>query len=363
MELHEKKFKLQASLQETEEGAQLPSTTPLHQATAKLPKIDIGRFEGSFMDWPRYWGQFTETIDKADIAPISKFTYLCGLLGVKVKCTVEALPFNSEGYNQAKALLQDRYGKDSEIIKAYVKEIMDLPHIQGANTKKISEFSEKLFYCVQALETMKKLSKVNGNVPMTLDKLSGIRGDLVRTDPNWEQWDFVQLAQAVKQWIRRNPIDAKTQERETTEQQIRKRERSKLFQARNYDYKIQECVYCEDSSHKPSECQKVTSIDERKRILAQKRICFNCATPNHHASECFSKATCQTCRKRHHTSICKGLKLSTQSTHFDNHFDRCKTFLCLKGRVIVQYNRCNQERCKRVDTDRDRENCKTNREI
>ena len=35
------------------------------------------------------------------------------------------------------------------------------------------------------------------------------------------------------------------------------------------------------------------------------RICFfNCATPNHRAVECYSKATCQHCKKRQHTSIC-----------------------------------------------------------
>ena len=78
------------------------------------------------MDWPRFWGQFTETIDKAEIAPINKFTYLCGLLGPKVKTAVEALPFTAEGYNRAKSILLGNYGKESEITKAYVKEIMAL---------------------------------------------------------------------------------------------------------------------------------------------------------------------------------------------------------------------------------------------
>ena len=63
------------------------------ETQAKPPKIEIERFEGSFLDWPRFWGQFTETIDKLGIEPISKFTYLCGLLSLKVKSAVEALPF------------------------------------------------------------------------------------------------------------------------------------------------------------------------------------------------------------------------------------------------------------------------------
>jgi len=203
MKLHEQKMKLQTEIvtQASHEGGRTPK-----QTQAKLPKIEIQRFEGSNLDWPRFWGQFTETIDKAEIAPINKFTYSCGLLGHKVKTAVEALPFTAEGYNRAKSILLSNYGKESEITKAFVKEIMALPVITSANPRRISEFSEKLTYCVLALETMNKLSEVNGNVPMTLDKLPAIHGDLVRTDPDWEKWNFAQLSEAVRLWTKRNPI-------------------------------------------------------------------------------------------------------------------------------------------------------------
>ena len=223
MKLHEQKMKLQTEIvtQASHEGGGSPK-----QTQANLPKIEIQRFEGSNLDWPRFWGQFTETIDKAEIAPINKFTCLCGLLGPKVKTAVEALPFTAEGYNRAKSILLSNYGKESEITKAFVKEIMALPVITSANPRRISEFSEKLTYCVQALETMNKLSEVNENVPMTLDKLPAIRGDLVRTNPDWEKWNFAQLSEAVRLWTKRNPIE----ERETSEQPNSKRDRSrKLF--------------------------------------------------------------------------------------------------------------------------------------
>jgi hypothetical protein len=73
---------------------------------------------------------------------------------------------------------------------------MDLPHISGANPKKIAEFSEKLNYGVQALETLNKLKDIQGNVSMKL----------VRDDPDWESWDFAKLAEAIRQWSQRNPV-------------------------------------------------------------------------------------------------------------------------------------------------------------
>ena len=37
------------------------SNTP---AQSKLPKIDIQKFDGVKTDWPRFWGQFVENVDK-----------------------------------------------------------------------------------------------------------------------------------------------------------------------------------------------------------------------------------------------------------------------------------------------------------
>ena len=122
--------------------------------------------------------------------PITKFTYLCELLDAKIKHAVDSLPFTTEGYNRAKSILQDRFGKESEIIKSYAKDILDLPYIPSSNPRKIRDFSERLNHCVQALQTMNKLSQVDGNVDLNtlLDKYiprgrNGTRGPMRGTPP------------------------------------------------------------------------------------------------------------------------------------------------------------------------------------
>ena len=40
------------------------------------------------------------------------------------------------------------------------------------------------------------------------------------------------------------------------------------------------------------------------KILAKKKLCFNCTGPNHRAIECKSKSCCYHCAKKHHTPIC-----------------------------------------------------------
>jgi hypothetical protein len=50
--------------------------------------------------------------------------------------------------------LREKYGKESEFVKAYSKKILDLPLITWNNPRKISEFSKKLMYCAQSLQTI-----------------------------------------------------------------------------------------------------------------------------------------------------------------------------------------------------------------
>ena len=191
-------------------------------------------------------------------------------LDAKVRKSVEALPHSAEGYNRAVSILKDRFGKQSEIVKAYVKEILELPYTSTGKTKRIHEFFDKLSHSVQSLETLKSLHEVNGMVSLTLEKLPIIREDLVRNDPDWETWDFVKFTEALRQWTRRNPIDSFKLE---DSQSFRKRDR--VFQTQQNGKRARKCVYCQAEVHKPSECTKITSPTDRKEFLATKRLCYN----------------------------------------------------------------------------------------
>ena len=59
--------------------------------------------------------------------------------------------------------------------------------ITGSHPKKIYKFYEKLLFNVQSLEMLGKLKEISGYVRMSIDKLQGIRGHLVRTDDNWRE--------------------------------------------------------------------------------------------------------------------------------------------------------------------------------
>ena len=134
----------------------------------------ITKFQGTHLDWQRFWAQFESEIDKADISPVTKLSYLKKLLIPKVRTFIDSLPVSSEGYERAKTILKTKYGQETEVANAHIKSIISLSRISGDNSNKIHHFFETLVAHTQALETMGKLKKVKGFVRSTLDKLPGI---------------------------------------------------------------------------------------------------------------------------------------------------------------------------------------------
>ena len=154
----------------------------------KLPKLFITKFNGTHLDRVRFWSQFESDREKSELSPV--FSYLKELVFPKVWSLIDGLPFTTKGYTSSKNILVKKYGEHSEVTNVHLQNIMSLPHINNSNLYKIRKFSEKLLSSVQALEIMGKLKEINGYVRLALDKLQGIRTDLVRTDDDWKDWKF-----------------------------------------------------------------------------------------------------------------------------------------------------------------------------
>ena len=106
LQLEEAKIKLKAEHMKAEALSSEESSSASGNIEAKLPKLTITKFNGTYTDWPRFWGQYSETINKAGTPPVTKFSYLRQLLCEKAKKAIKALPYTAEGYNRVVAILK-----------------------------------------------------------------------------------------------------------------------------------------------------------------------------------------------------------------------------------------------------------------
>ena len=144
---------------------------------------------------------------------------------------------------------------------------------------------------------MNKLKDINGCTKIVLDKLPGIRADLVRLDDGWQDWGFTQLVETLRIWTIRNPKIFVPPDKNL--------KRDKMYCTRENENKSRVQVYCDKEGHKSSESKTVAKVSERSFMLSQKRSCLNCTGSKHRASECRNTKTCLTCKEKHHTSICE----------------------------------------------------------
>ena len=85
------------------------------------------------------------------------------------------------------------------------------------------------------------LYMMNGYVRFTLDKLCGIRADLVRRDDNWNNWGFNELIEAIRKWTERNPAERFGR----SDRPFKEQHQSEDIIQTHQNTKTRECVYLE----------------------------------------------------------------------------------------------------------------------
>ena len=63
------------------------------------------------------------------------------------------------------------------------------------------------------------------------------------------------------------------------------------------------CLFC-NREHYASDCQEVTDMSKRIKILNSAKRCLCCLKDGHFAKYCFSNRKCKHCQGKHHEIVC-----------------------------------------------------------
>ena len=186
---YEKICRILKKLEKSKDGA-----TKRHQEergklqSVKLQKYTITPFKGEYKDWLRFWNQFTVEVDGSGRSEISKFNYRLELVTGKPREDILGLPHTRDGYEEAKRMLEQTYGRDIKIHKTLIKELETLPTITSVH--KLTEthsFYNQFSRIIRKLVTMKKLETAQSFVYSLMDKLGPVKEAFVQKDDDWEE--------------------------------------------------------------------------------------------------------------------------------------------------------------------------------
>ncbi|KAI2797020.1 hypothetical protein BLOT_015072 [Blomia tropicalis] len=298
---------------------------PSHQAV-KL----IDKFKSEVGDWPRF-KRSVETIvlNRKDVSDGIKSQMIQGLL------TKESLGCwtknQTNGYSLRKCWkkLSKRY-EDSQQINLFL------------NSKILEMRAIKDQYDYRGLETISRQVEELNNVLNSLgeEKCVGISNHLLWriSDRFWSPENdkmykkcktmeqlakyIADLYDAAVMFAQRNQLPIKSSTTITADKKkVHSIQTSRVSSRIESSSASRECYLCSEG-HFAVDCTAPLSVEEKKRIVREKRLCTNCLRPGHGAARCFKKdrIICASCNGKHPTPLhgITVIDLTEQSNSNDN---------------------------------------------
>ena len=97
------------------------------KAKARLPKLEVRKFNGKVQEWQEFWDAFESAIDQNEsLTAVDKFAYLRSLVTEPARSTIAGFSLTEVNYAAAVDVLKKKYGKETAIQRAHVNDLLNL---------------------------------------------------------------------------------------------------------------------------------------------------------------------------------------------------------------------------------------------
>ena len=303
---------LRIAAQRISDEATRPTATV--KTTVKLPTINLLKFGGNPLDWQSFWDLFRTSIhDRNDIADPAKFHYLIGQLEGDAAMLLGEFDHSSENYHEAIDLLKQTYGKKKLIIQTRLNAIfdMDAPNPTCADLSKFRSLYEAH---IRGLKSLGANIMEAGYVfaALLLRKIPGrLLDNMNRARQSEEVWSLEDLRAGIEAEIDHLRLAEETADYKRLPGDNADFPRGEFISTVSYssnngsrNSSSTRCAFCNDS-HSPFHCMKYKSAECKRDRVKELKLCFNCLRSNHGVRDCRVQNSCNTCGRRHHTTICE----------------------------------------------------------
>ena len=116
------------------------SSLSSQQASVKLTKIVLKKFDGNPTNFQSFWDSYNTAIhENEDISDVNKMAYLFGLLGGPAYSAVKGFTMTSGNYKEVIDVLHECFGSKDVIISSYMDALLKLPLVYNSDTKDLGQ--------------------------------------------------------------------------------------------------------------------------------------------------------------------------------------------------------------------------------
>ncbi|XP_011251973.2 uncharacterized protein LOC105248729 [Camponotus floridanus] len=268
-----------------------------------LPPIQLPPFSGKADEWETFRDRFTALIIKnPELSDFARMHFLVSSLTDKARDVVAGTSVTADNFDVAWKALTSRFENKRKLVELHIAELYNLPSVNKECAAELHALRDK---ADRALSALKRLNRTQEDilndilvyfVSLKLDSATRrawkLKTGSESTPPNYE--DLITFISSRALALEELAPSAANKGRHTV-------------QANTATFARQSsgpCPVCK-TPHYLSRCQQfvIKSPNQRREIVKNSNLCFNCLGTKHSVKNCQSKNTCRICQKRHHSLL------------------------------------------------------------
>lgn len=301
------------------------SSAPLYFHHARLPRIDIPKFNGSPSDWLSFKDLFSSLIlANPTLSPVEKLQYLKTSVIGSASHLLKNTALTADNFQKSWEALISFYENKRLLVNAALHSLLSLKRMTKESAHELEQLYTSIMQIYRTFETLKRpINKWDDF--LVFIAVQRLDPDSVKAwehhlgsskePPTWSQFnEFITTRLLSLQAFEKSRMGKASA---STHQNTAKSH----FQGKMKDThsnKPSSCLLC-SSHHYIANCPQYSSktIQQRLALINKNKLCFNCLG-SHKVSACRITKRCLKCGHKHHTTIHQGTNSKTTATNVNS---------------------------------------------
>ncbi|XP_064463610.1 uncharacterized protein LOC135374602 [Ornithodoros turicata] len=305
----------------------------------KLQRLQLMKFRGDLAEWQPFWEQYKANIhENRKLSKRDKFHYLRSLLLGPAAAALSGLQTTEAAYDDAIALLTQRFGDKGRLERQYLEKLRTLPRVRssmdtaalrrlydyvqtntcglrslGVPTVTYSSMMTEIL--LAALPPDLRLDYYRGHAqgetssPAANDQSPASEDENAASSACSEELN--KLLGFLKKEVESREksglcvqLDDKQRKQRATTTKGHAGTPSALALHSRTTAGLLSCIFCNEKSHTTETCKADVPLEDKKKALAKNRRCFRCTKSYHSSKECRFRGKCSKCGGRHVDTMC-----------------------------------------------------------
>lgn len=296
---------------------------PVVDTRIRLPKLELLKFDGDIKNWLAFRASFEDVHNNVQLTDENKFQYLMKCLpeGSPARRVISGIPFSGKNYNTAWDMLVKQFGRESTLVKYYMRELLKLA-TRNTNEKTRLSLIDLVPQITSQIRNLEELGITRDKFETVLYPVveSCLPDDVLREwqrDPMYDEsleafLDF--LTKEVQNTLDRSLSRMDFSGPAPTERKPKKEKddvptASALIASDIGDATSNSgegCIFCGGVGHRSTKCRKgyKMTIQQRQEVVRKLNLCYVCLRKGHRSSNCTFKVNCTICQGKHYNIMC-----------------------------------------------------------